>query len=258
LTEDGDNVEESPLTANPLIFLFSDYGIEGPYLGQVETILRLAVPSVSVINLASNAPFGEPRLSAYLLAAVSRNVPAGGVVFAVVDPGVGTARLAVVLEADGRWFVGPDNGLLNTVAVHAQRVQWRIIEWRPENLSSTFHGRDLFAPVAARIANRDWTWTSGCWVGPSLEQWPADIASIVYFDHYGNAMTGCRYTPAHTGRSLVINGHRLAEAQTFNEMSSGSAFWYRNSLGLIEIAVNRGSAEEALSLRVGMRFALES
>jgi S-adenosylmethionine hydrolase len=240
-----------------MILLFTDFGAEGPYLGQTEGVLRLGAPGIDVINLLSNAPPGEPRLSAYLLAALSKCLPIGTVFLCVVDPGVGGERRPVALEADGRWFVGPDNGLLNAVAVQAQKTHWRIIAWRPHRLSASFHGRDLFAPVAARIAQRDFSWAASAWEGPDLRNCPADIAAIVYFDHYGNAITGWRYAPELDGKTLAVNGKRIPQAQTFCDMPEGSAFWYRNSMDLIEIAVNRGRTDAALALKLGMGFSFE-
>lgn len=234
--------------------LFTDFGAEGPYLGQMEAVIRLTAPDVPVINLISNAAPAEPRLSAYLLAALAKGFPPGTIFLCVVDPGVGGQRLPVVLEADGRWFVGPDNGLLNSVAVQARQTRWRIMEWCPESLSNSFHGRDLFAPIAARIASGDLSWTSGLSKCPDLGNWPADIAIIIYFDHYGNAITGWRYACDLDGKQLLINGRHIPAARTFCEAPEGKAFWYCNSMGLIEIAVNRKRADQSLKLSLGMGF----
>jgi S-adenosylmethionine hydrolase len=239
-----------------MILLFTDFGAEGPYLGQMEAVLRLAAPGVDVVNLLSNAPAGDPRSGAYLLAALSLRFPAGSVFLCVVDPGVGGERLPVVLEADGRWFVGPDNGLLNTLAVQAKETRWRVIEWRPDRLSASFHGRDLFAPIAARIANADFSWPSREYAGPDLQQWPADIAAVIYIDHYGNAMTGWRYDRSLDGKILAFSGQRIQQARTFSEVAEGEAFWYRNSCDLVEIAVNRGRSDEILGLKAGMEFGM--
>lgn len=240
-----------------MIWLFTDFGVEGPYLGQVEAVLRLGAPGIDLINLLSNAPTAQPRLSSYLLAALSRRLPTGSVFLCVVDPGVGGERLAVALEADGRWFVGPDNGLLNTVAVQAQKTSWRIIDWRPDRLSASFHGRDLFAPIAARIARGDFGWAGRDWEGPDLSGWPADIDTIIYFDHYGNAVTGRRHTSELDGKALTMSGQRIPQAQTFCAMPEGTAFWYRNSMDLLEIAINRGRAVDILGLNLGMEFGFE-
>lgn len=240
-----------------MILLFTDFGADGPYLGQMEAVLKLCAPAASAINLLSNAPMGEPVLSSYLLAALAADFPPGSVFLCVVDPGVGGERLPVVLGADGRWFVGPDNGLLNSVAAQAQAITWRTITWQPKHLSPSFHGRDLFAPVAARLALGDLAWGQSPWQGPDLSRWQQDLAAIVYFDHYGNAMTGLRHTEALDGRSLLVNGLRIPQARTFSDMPVDSPFWYRNSMGLVEIAVNRGRAEQALRLGLGQVFEFE-
>jgi S-adenosylmethionine hydrolase len=235
-----------------MILLFTDFGAEGPYLGQMEAVLRCQAPGVDVINLLSNAPAGDPRRSAYLLAALCRCFPPESIFLAVVDPGVGGGRLPVVLQADGRWFVGPDNGLFNVVAVQSSESEWRLIDWRPDRLSASFHGRDLFAPVAARIARGDWTWGSARPGVPDLSAWPADSPEIIYFDHYGNAITGVRYNAGFDGLDLAVNGRHIPHAETFCAVAEGEAFWYGNSMGLIEIAVNRGRADHGLKLAPGM------
>lgn len=239
-----------------MILLFTDFGAEGPYLGQVEAVLRRQAPGTDVINLLSNAP-AEPALAAYLLAALAPTQAEGAVFLCVIDPEVGGKREAVVLEADGRWFIGPNNGLLNNVAKQADQAQWRIIDWRPDPLSASFHGRDLFAPITARVAHGDFTWDSHTWAGPNLQDWPADLAVIAHVDHYGNAITGTRYSPDMDGKILHINGHPLAQARTFCDSPAGAAFWYRDSLNLVEIAVNRGRADTLLGLTPGMAFTFE-
>ena len=104
--------------------------------------------NVPVIDLLHDAPSFNVQASAHLLAALSMQIPPGSVTLAVVDPGVGGPRDAVALEADGNWYIGPDNGLLSVLAVRAKACTYWRITWRPEKLSASFHGRDLFAPVA--------------------------------------------------------------------------------------------------------------
>ena len=135
-----------------MIVLFTDFGLEGPYIGQMQAVLCRETPRIPVVNLCADVPCHEPRAAAYLLAAYAVEFPEGSVFLGVVDPGVGGERAAVVVRADGRWYVGPDNGLFNVVAMRAGAVEWWDITWRPARLSASFHGRDLFAPVAARIA----------------------------------------------------------------------------------------------------------
>ena len=224
--------------------------MEGPYLGQLEAVLHKQAPDVPVFNLVSNAPRGDPRLSAYLLAALAQQFPSGSVFLCVVDPGVGGSRLPVVLEADGRWLVGPDNGLFNTVAMQAMDARWRIIDWRPQRSSNTFHGRDLFAPIAAQIATGSFTWAYSPWVGPALDAWLADLFEIVYFDHYGNALTGLRYRPEFEGRQLIVGSRCISQVSSFCEAPEGNALWYRNSMDLVEVAINRGDAQQVLQLKL--------
>ncbi|HVH78175.1 MAG TPA: SAM-dependent chlorinase/fluorinase, partial [Stellaceae bacterium] len=177
-----------------MIVLFTDFGLAGPYTGQVTAVLHQTAPNVPIISLFADAPSERPKPSAYLLAAYGTWFPTGTVLLCVVDPGVGSARRAVVVEAEGRIYVGPDNGLFDIVMRRAPDARlWEII-WHPGPLSPSFHGRDLFAPVAARLAIGE---PIAELAQPVPDQsatrgWPDDLAEIVYIDHYGNAMTGLR------------------------------------------------------------------
>jgi len=233
----------------PMIVLFSDFGLEGPYTGQVKTVLYQTAPTVPVIDLFADAPAGKPKPAAYLLAAYAVWFPPGTVILAVVDPGVGGTRGAVVVEADGRWYVGPDNGLFELVQRRALAVRSWDILWRPGAMSASFHGRDLFAPIAGQLARG---------IFPSEPQrsgeigrcadWPDDLAEIVYIDRYGNAMTGLRAAVLADTTYLRVSGRVLPRARTFSDVPAGKAFWYENSNGLVEIAVNAGRADAALDL----------
>jgi S-adenosylmethionine hydrolase len=241
-----------------MIVLFTDFGLEGPYTGQVKAVLYRAAPGVPVVELFADAPAGQPKPAAYLLAAYGIWFPPGTVFFAVIDPGVGSSRRALILEAGERWYVGPDNGLFELVIRRAASTRSWDILWRPEELSASFHGRDLFAPVAAQVARgelpshtpRDAT------IGRRTD-WPDDLPEIVYIDRYGNAITGLRaaLTPAN-GR-LTACGRVLKRARTFSDVPLGDAFWYENSNGLAEIAVNGGRAVEALGLVVGSAVTID-
>ena len=134
-----------------MILLFTDFGWQGPYVGQLHLALAQEAPGIRVIDLMHDAPAFSPIAAGHLLSALVDRVPAEAVVVAVVDPGVGSARHPLLVEAAGRRFVGPDNGLLAPVTHRYEAVDVRIIEWRPPRLSASFHGRDLFAPAAARL-----------------------------------------------------------------------------------------------------------
>jgi len=224
----------------------------------MESVLRLTAPNVPVINLLSNAPAADPRLSAYLLAALRYSFPVNSIFLAVVDPGVGGTRRAVVLQADRQTFVGPDNGLLNTVAVQAQDAQWSEIIWKPEHCSMSFHGRDLFAPIAAKLAINAADDLLQAFDRNDLSAWPEDLAEVIYFDYYGNAMTGLRYRETYAGKTLIINGIAIKQSDTFGDAEEQQAFWYKNSSGLVEIAVNKGCAEQQLDLKWGMEIRFDT
>ena len=235
------------------ILLFTDFGLEGPYVGQVKAVLAREAPAALVLDLLADAPACDPEAAAYLLAALAPEFPQGAVFLCVVDPGVGdAARRPAVVRADGRWYVGPDNGLFNVVAQRATTLDWWDITWRPERLSASFHGRDLFAPVAARIARG--LPPPGQKQEPKarlLPGWPEDLARIVYIDRFGNALTGLRAAGLGPAASLVVNGSEVGRARTFSDVPAGTAMWFENANGLAEIAVNRGRADQVLGLQVG-------
>lgn len=235
-----------------MILLFTDFGLAGPYTGQMKAVLQQRAPGVPVIDLFADAPVQNPKAAAYLLAAYSSWFPAGSVFLCVVDPGVGGERPPVMVRADGRWFVGPGNGLFEVVMRRAQTVEASEIAWQPQYLSASFHGRDLFAPVAAMLAKGEAV-TSKPVDAARFRQpdWPNDLFEIVYVDHYGNAMTGARAASVPHEARLTVNGKAIPSARTFGDRPKGAAFWYENSNGLLEIAVNQGRAEHVLDLAMG-------
>jgi S-adenosylmethionine hydrolase len=235
-----------------MIALFTDFGLAGPYTGQVKAVLARQAPGVPVVDLFSDLPAGEVKCAAYLLSAYGRWFAPPIVFLAVVDPGVGSARRAVVVEADGRFYVGPENGLFELVLRRAGTARVWEIEWRPRTLSASFHGRDLFAPVAARLSvhGADAEMLRAGELA-RMPDWPDDLPAIVYLDHYGNALTGLRAAAVPPSVRLAAGGRVLHHARTFAEVPEGQAFWYENANGLAEIAVNRGSAGAVLGLAVG-------
>jgi S-adenosylmethionine hydrolase len=233
-----------------VIVLCTDFGLSGPYVGQVKAVLTRLAPAVPVIDLFADLPAFAPKLSAYLLAAYAEWFELGDVILAVVDPGVGGARAALVVEADGKRYVGPDNGLFELVLRRARAARCFAITWRPAALSATFHGRDLFAPVAARLASGEPP--PGPEAAPARHpDWPDDLAEIVYVDHFGNAMTGLRAAGLAAGTVLEVHGERLGRGRTFSDVPAGEPLWYANANGLAEIGVNGGSAAARFGLAPG-------
>lgn len=241
-----------------MILLFTDYGLQGPYIGQVETVLHQIAPNEKVIHLMPDAPRNKPKHSAYLLASLIPRIPEGAVLFCVVDPGVGSDEdKPVILKIDGRWFVGAENGLFDIVARYAKEIEAFEITWRPETLSNSFHGRDLYAPVCAMLANQK-EFQKDKFEWKDKHQWPDDLNEIIYIDHFGNCMTGIRAASLDKQLVLRIEHQEVINADTFSDVKEGKALWYENSNGMIEIAVNQGTAEDELQLKIGSHILLST
>lgn len=238
-----------------MIFLFTDFGAADIYVGQVKAVLYQRAPKVPVVDLLHDAPAFNVKAGAHLLAALAGRIPAGSVTLAVVDPGVGGPRDAVAVVADGRWYVGPDNGLISVAAARAMKVEVFSIGWRPDDLSASFHGRDVFAPVAGMVASgrrKDAKLKKKAQLAVKLGA--EDLAEVIYVDHYGNLVTGLRAGAVPRERALVVKGRKIPYARVFSRMPASDVFWYENSLGLVEIAANSASAQQKLGLVHGDRL----
>lgn len=242
-----------------MIVLFTDFGSHDPYVGQVKARLHELAPTQQVVDLLHEAPDYNAHAGAHLIAALAQPFPPGTVFVCVVDPGVGGERDGLILTAGGHWFVGPDNGLLSIVGARrrstsAHDAKWWRIRHDARTVAPTFHGRDVFAPLAARIANGDFPFDTVCETcGPRVEFDPGELARVIYLDHFGNAWTGVRAANLpHTTRVRVA-GREFAYAETFSKVEKGSGFWFVNSVGLLEIAANRSHAAREFGLEVGSR-----
>lgn len=237
-----------------MILLFTDFGLEGPYIGQVEAVLRQQAPGVPVINLFADLHPFDTRSAAYLLPSYVTHFLPGSICLCVVDPGVGSERPGVAVMADHRWYIGPNEGLFALLARRAQSAEcWQLPP--AEHASASFHGRDVFAPQAARLARG--LPPSGERVDASLLErpdWPDDLAQVVYIDRYGNAITGLRAAAIADDAKIRVNGQTISRATTFSDVSAGAAIWYANSNGMVELAVNRGHAAATFPLAVGSRL----
>ncbi|MFP6749776.1 MAG: SAM-dependent chlorinase/fluorinase [Alphaproteobacteria bacterium] len=241
----------------PLLVLFTDFGARGPYMGQMRAALLQNAPGVPIITLFADAPAYDVRAAAYLLAAYAPDMGEGAVFVCVVDPGVGGDRPPMVLRAGGQTFVGPGNGLFEIIARRAELFEARRIVWQPGRLSPSFHGRDLFAPMAAALARGDEAeavaMDDGEW---RRRDWPDDLAQVIYLDHFGNAITGLRAAMLRPGQVLSAGEACLSQARTFSGVPIGQAFWYENANGLVEFAVNQGSAARQLQLEPGAEIGI--
>lgn len=244
-----------------LIVLFTDFGWNGPYVGQMKMVLHSRAPAVPVIDLMHDAPRFNAKASGYLLASLVTRFPAGAVFLAVVDPGVGNSgRRPVVVKTENYWLVGPDNGLFDPLIRQSEQVSIYEILWRPQDLSASFHGRDLFAPVAAEIAlNKQITCKTAVYSKViDAQNCPTDLFEIIYIDNFANLQSGITCQSIHRNSILMVQGKPVAYAETFSAVAMGEPFWYCNSQGLVEIAVNQGSAVDYFKAEIGTKLVISN
>ena len=272
------------------IGLLTDFGLDDTYVGVMKAVIAGLAPKARTIDLTHTLPAGDIRLGAFKLWQSAAFFPPDSVLVAVVDPGVGTARRAVAAAWDHLTVVAPDNGLLTyflaespprlAVAITNQAYQ------RPRP-SSTFHGRDVFAPAAAHLARglrleklgppiRDLV--QFAWPRLELLEGPRVRGELLHHDRFGNWTTSLgrlsevdgdlelqpwlpSCSPARLPlfsrlRALLPTGLQLPLQRTFADVPPGTVLAYIGSDGLLEIAVNRGSAAAALPLQPGQEILL--
>lgn len=260
-----------------MITLLTDFGAGSEYVGALHAVIAASCPGCERIDLAHDIPAGDVRLGALTLARLAPLL-AGAVHLAVVDPGVGGARRpAAVRLADGGALVGPDNGLLAPAAAALGAVEAVALAPPPAGAPATFHGRDLFAPAAARLAAGARLSDLGVPFDPR-DLVPADLpapgvrtgaleATTVAVDRFGNLQllarapdlaaagfsVGDRITARAAGRRHPATVHR-----TFSDAAPGRMLAYIDSHGMVALAVNGGSAAEALGAAPGEPVALEA
>lgn len=237
-----------------MIHLYTDFGVAGPYNGMMRSVLMRTAPGVDICDLMFDAPDRNPKAASYLLAGLRSILHAGDVLLGVIDPGVGGSRMPLIVCCDGIWFVGPDNGLFEIMirrSVHC-RI-WRL-DYDKAKVSSSFHGRDVFAPAAAMIAAGDIDKIQKSEIDPTLrdalaQNWPDNLAEVIYVDPYGNLLTGL--PPQAPDTTVDINGNLVNFARTFSDVPQGAGFHYANSLGQCEISVNCGRADVLFEAAIG-------
>lgn len=239
-----------------MIVLFTDFGIQDPYVGQLKSVIMQHAPRISIIDLLHQVPDYDIKAASYLLPAYVREFPLDSIFICVVDPGVGSSRQACVAQLDGRWFVGPENGLFSVLQQRSTQVKWWHILTSEFTASASFHGRDIFAPIAVKMVMGDLSGLSTVEPPGPENGWPADLSEIVYIDHYGNLISGFRFSQLPTGSQIQFKGEFLPEARTFSDVDEGSVFYYENANGLLEIAVNKGNAQSGFDARLGDGFTI--
>lgn len=247
--------------------LLSDFGSDDHYAGVLHAVLAREAPAAARFDLTHRVPFGDVWAASFLLRSTWPHLPSGCVVLAVVDPGVGSRRRAVAARVGERILVAPDNGLAAAVGVPDEAVALDPERMGVPPPSSTFHGRDLFAPAAARLARGEPFFALGSPIEPeSLVACPLPepvttavgwVATVLWVDRFGNVVTNLPAVAlGETAAVRLEAGRRLRRVSTYGEVGEGEAVALVGSSDLLELAVNRGSAAELLGLRPGMRLHL--
>ena len=253
-----------------VITLLTDFGTEDYFVGAMKGVILSRSPDSVLIDLTHSIPPHDIRAAAFTLSAAYSWFPAGSIHLAVVDPGVGSERRPVLLEAGTHLFVGPDNGIFTLVLDRWPAARMRHLAnsaYFLQNPSSTFHGRDVFAPVAAALAEG----VSPAEFGPAIEdpvrlelmriEWASDgslSGRIIHVDHFGNCVTNLPadllpFSTADRDFVLQVNELRIRTlARSYSERMDepSSPFLIRGSAGLLEISLPSSSAAQALKINI--------
>lgn len=246
----------------PSIALLTDFGLGDHYVGVLHAVIERESPGTPRIDLGHDVPAGDIWAGSFQLRCAWPHLPADGVALAVIDPGVGTTRRAVAVAVGERFLVAPDNGLAAAVGPAGAAVA---LDWRHMDLgkpSATFHGRDLFAPAAARLARGvplrdlgqlfDPALLMACPLPEPRRAGDGFAAVIVSVDRFGNLVTNLREDLAPGLREAGWRSEcRARRVTTYAEGATDEVVLLEGSAGFLELAVNCGSAAEATGLERG-------
>lgn len=254
-------------SATRIITLMTDFGLEDGYVASMKGVILGIFPAAVLVDVSHLVPPQDVCAGAFLLAAVYRHFPVGTVHLAVVDPGVGTSRRGLVVKSADYCFVGPDNGLFSWVL--REESGWQVYSldnprYQRAEVSSTFHGRDIFAPAAAHLLAGVPAKAFGAPCTPIAADWGRVVHGVnrlsgvvIHIDHFGNIITNLRdrdvrRMSAGLGLLLTIGPHSVTRfINTYAEAGPGEPAALIGSSGFLEIAVNRGNAADLLQVNRG-------
>jgi hypothetical protein len=251
-----------------IITLLTDFGLSDVYVGVMKGVIAQINPALTVIDLTHQIPPQNIAAARFSLMNAYPYFPAGTVHIAVVDPGVGSHRRAVALQLDRGFLVGPDNGLfsgvMNQMSVVAAVELINPDYWRTPAPSTTFHGRDIFAPVGAHLASGVPIEQLGEVIDPKTlvqlaipERTPTATGvagCIQYIDHFGNLVTNISAAEVQGKTwSVAVDERLIPGSQTYSDRPLGEVVALIGSHGWVEIAVNGGSAQSKLQLDWGAK-----
>jgi S-adenosylmethionine hydrolase len=244
-----------------IITLLTDFGTADGYVGEVKGVLLSRTRNATVVDISHEIPAHDIEMGRLALARYWRRYPQGTIHMVVVDPGVGTERAGLAVSSDGFFLVGPDNGVLSPALLmpSARAISLSI----PPGSSTTFHGRDVFAPAVAHLANSSGLDSLGqTFTDPVIRRTPephrlpnGDVqGEVIAIDRFGNAITNL--LGAHAG-TLVLQKKTLRLHRTYGDLGDGEVAAVVGSSGLIEIVQRGGRASDALRLERGARVVLQ-
>jgi len=248
-------------TNNPIITLTTDFGSSDNYAGIIRGIIAGINPLARIIDISHDVPDFNIAAGRYLIETSFINFPPGTIHVGIIDPTVGTKRRAILVETENYFFIGPDNGLFAFIENKAinKSISLTSKKYHMRDLSSTFHGRDIFAPVAAFLSLGVEPSQFGREIIPSgLNGIKGKTASkeskgaghIIYIDHFGNLVTSLKNTDLPSGNFEVLVDSRPVGPvrKTFVRVKKGNPLCYINSFGYLEIGVNQGSAASLFNI----------
>lgn len=244
------------------ITLLTDFGTADGYVGAMKGAIAEIAPSVLIDDISHDIKAGDIIGGAFAVRRYWDRFPEGTVHVVVIDPGVGTDRRALLIEADGRFLIGPDNGVFTFPLMHAKSV--RVFELKSDGLpSSTFHGRDLFAPAAGRMAIDDRSLIGEEISDPIKFTFPRYYTTdasvrgeIINIDRFGNLISNVPGAELREGMVARIADRDIPVSNTYGDVAPGEILALINSDGMVEIAVRNGNAALMLHVKTGAAFDL--
>ncbi len=247
------------------IALLTDFGTADPYVASLKGVILSAVPRIRITDISHEIPRHDVTAAAYMLRTTAAWFPAGTIFVCVVDPGVGTTRRILCLTLRGRTYLAPDNGILERFAERPRDGRWYAL--RPPSagtrISPTFHGRDIFAPAAARLAGGARMTSVALPIpaprpirllGKVPRQGKGSVEGLIlHVDRFGNIVTNLTMSGGPPASLRVRIGRRNIRriCSTYDEAPLRSPFIIMGSSGLLEISVKRGNAARALCVKAG-------
>jgi S-adenosylmethionine hydrolase len=249
-----------------MITLTTDFGLKDPYVAEMKGVILSIDFQAKVVDVTHEVDKFSVRMGAYMLASIAPYFPPGAVHVAVVDPGVGSSRRAIVVQTKRACFVGPDNGVL-MLAATAQKIEHIYELCNPKfmlpQVSNTFHGRDIFAPAAARldmgVAAKEFGVEVFDPVTPKFSKVePKDgvlVGEVLHVDGFGNAITNLTQKDLAQATSLKVNFHhvslQLALAKAYDQVKPQQATTLVGSSGFLEVALNQGNFAKKYRVKAG-------